>query len=159
MPPPRLIDLSEVDLDRVVMTRKQIYEQLLPHRYEFELLDGVCLVDHDAKHIVTVVDIKPDDWWVRGHVEGRPLLPGVLMLEMAGQPSVVGAKLIGRQGGFIGFGGIEACRFREAVTPPARLHILCVGTQYHRRRVVSRTQGVVGGRMVFEATIIGLKMD
>lgn len=157
MPPPLLIDLQQVDLSRVLLTREQIYEQL-PQRFEFMLLDGVCMLDRKGTRLVAYADIRPDDWWIRGHVPGRPLLPGVLMLEMAAQSSAVVAKVLTGIQAFIGLGGIEECKFRETVSPPARLYLLCVGDNYRTRRIVSRTQGVVDGRLIFEAKITGLAL-
>ena len=157
MPPPLLIDLDRVDLSRILVTREEIYGRL-PHRFEFMVLDGVCMVDREGKRIVAYADLACDDWWVRGHVPGRPLLPGVLMLEMAAQGSAILAKLLGGYGEFIGFGGVEDCKFRETVVPPARLYILCVGRDYRARRIISSTQGVIEGKLVFEATITGLAL-
>lgn len=157
MPPPFLIDLGQVDLNRVIMTREQLYEHL-PHRHEFMLLDGVCHLDEGARCIVAYADIQPDDWWVRGHVPGRPLLPGVLMLEMAAQASAVASRVFTSQQQFIGFGGVEGCKFREPVVPPARLYLLCVAADLRPRRIVSRTQGVVDGRLIFEAQVTGLTL-
>ena len=157
MPPPLLIDLDQVDLSPVLVTRKEIYEHL-PHRFEFMLLDGVCMVDRDAKRIVAYADIDPDEWWIRGHVPDRPLLPGVLMLEMAAQTSAVLAELLGVCEGFIGFGGVEECKFRETVVPPARLYILCAAIEYRPRRIISGTQGVIGGKLIFEAKITGVPL-
>lgn len=148
------MDLGSIDPDAVAMDRRQIYE-LLPHRHEFQVLSGVCCYDLTAQTIVTFVDVTPQDWWVPAHVEGRPLLPGVLMLEMAAQSSAVLAKLAGSDE-FLGFGGVENCKFRETVVPPSRLYLLCVGVEHRSRRIVSNTQGVRDGRLVFEAQITGL---
>ena len=157
MPPPLLVDLDGLDLSNVRLTKKQIYENL-PHRYEFMLLDGVLHLDADAKLIVAFRDIREDDWWFRGHVPGRPLLPGVLMLEMAAQVSAVMARRVGGVKEFIAFGGIDDCKFREVVTAPSRLYLLCVGKEYRARRVVSATQGVANGKLIFEATITGMPL-
>lgn len=157
MPPQRLADLDGLDLSKVRLTKEQIYEDL-PHRFEFMLLDGVLHMDADAKLIVAFRDIREDDWWFRGHVPGRPLLPGVLMLEMAAQVSAVLARRVGGVKEFIAFGGIDDCKFREVVTAPSRLYLLCVGTEYRTRRVVSATQGVANGKLIFEATITGMPL-
>ena len=154
MPPPLLIDLRQVDLDRVCLTKDDIYERL-PQRFEFRVLDGVCMLDVEGRRIVAYADIRSEDWWVRGHVPNRPLLPGVLMLEMAAQASAVLARLHGNDT-FIGFGGVDNCKFRDTVVPPARLYILGVGVDYRPRRIVSDTQGVMDGKLVFEARITGL---
>ncbi len=158
MPPPLLIDLAKVDPDGVVVSRDEIYGRLLPQRHEFMLLDGVCTLDRDAKLIVAYSEVRTEDWWVRGHIPGRTLLPGVLMLEMAAQVSALGARLLADLQGFIGFGGVEACKFRETVVPPARLYILCVGKEYRPRRIVAHTQGVMEGKLVFEAKITGVSV-
>lgn len=136
------------------MSQREIYD-LLPHRHEFQVLDGVCSYDLGAQTIVTFANITSQDWWVKAHVEGRPLLPGVLMLEMAAQSSAVLAKIAGNQE-FLGFGGVENCKFRDTVVPPARLYLICVGVDYRSRRIVSNTQGVRDGKLVFEAQITGL---
>ncbi len=155
MPPPLLFDLDQIDTDRVIMTREQIYE-CLPQRYEFLLLDGVCWTDPVQHRLVAFVDTRPEDWWVRGHIPENTVLPGVLMLEMAGQASAVAAATIAKIDGFLGFGGVDACKFRETVVPPARFYILCQGTEYRPRRVTSLVQGVCKGRLVFEASITGV---
>lgn len=115
------------------------------------------MFDANEQAILAYADIKEDAWWVRGHVPGRPILPGVLMLEMAAQTSAVLLKMVDPDHqDFIGFGGIDNCKFREAVTPPSRLFLLCKGTEYRPRRIISATQGVINGRLVFEATVTGL---
>ncbi len=157
MPPPLLIDLNGIDLDKTCLTQAQIYEHL-PHRHEFMLLEGICHLDVEARKVVGYRNIRPDDWWFRGHVPGRPLLPGVLMLEMAAQISAVMAKLLGGGQGFVAFGGVDNCKFREPVTAGARLYVLCVAVELRTRRIVSDVQGVVDGRLIFEARITGFVM-
>lgn len=157
MPPPLLIDLDRVDHAQIVLTKAQIYEHL-PQRFEFQVLDGICLMDKERREVVAFADIRTDDWWVRGHLPGRPLLPGVMMLEMAGQVSAIAAGLCGGMEGFVGFGGVGDCHFRDSVAPPARLTLLCRGTEMRSRRAISKTQGIVDGRIVFEAKIVGMRM-
>lgn len=157
MPPPFLIDLAAVDLSEVCLRREQIYEHL-PHRHEFMLLDGVCHLDLKRHMVVAYRDIRDDDWWFRGHLPGRPLLPGVLMLEMAAHVCALAAKLTGAYEGFVGFGGVDRCKFRGPVTPPARLYLLSVAREFRARRIVSEAQGVAGGILVFEAQITGMTL-
>lgn len=158
MPPTPLIDLERVDTTSVLHTKSDIYGNLLPHAHEFELLSGVTWCEHETQEIVTFVDVTPDAWWVKGHVPGNPLLPGVLQLEMAAQTSAILAKIVGKIDAFIAFGGVGDCKFREAVIPPAKLIILCKGKQLRSRRVVTDTQGIVDGKIMFEAEITGLVM-
>ncbi len=149
------LDLDSIDLEATFIDHDGIYK-ILPHAHEFKLLSGVCMIDTDKRHIVAYADIAQDDWWVRGHVPGRPILPGVLMLEMAAQTSAVLAKSVQSDDSFIGFGGVAECKFRQSVRPGSRLFILGVGQDIRARRVVCRTQGVVDRRLVFEAEITGM---
>lgn len=157
MPPPLLVDLDQVDLSRVLLSQADIYA-LLPHRHEFKLLDGVSHIDQESRRIVAYRDVGEKDWWVRGHIPGRPLLPGVLMLEMAAQTMAVLARRCGGVGDFLAFGGVDECKFRDAVVPPARLYLLGAGLEQRSRRVVCRAQGVAAGKLIFEAVLTGLTM-
>ncbi len=80
------------------------------------------------------------------------------MLEMAGQTTAILEQLTEENDAFLGFGGVSGCKFREAVQPPARLYVLCKRTERRPRRITAETQGVVNGRMVFQATIIGTSL-
>jgi 3-hydroxyacyl-[acyl-carrier-protein] dehydratase len=155
MPPPLLFSLDDIDLNHIELGPDQVYT-ILPHRFEFSVLSGVCLIDRERHRLVAFADVRPDAWWIRGHIPQRTLLPGALMLEMAGQASGVGAKVLAGFDGFLGFGGVDECKFRETVVPPARLYLLIQGVDYRPRRIVSRTQGVIDGRIIFEATITGV---
>ena len=157
MPPSRLIDLASHDLGEVCLSKAEIYKRL-PHRHEFQLLDGFVLADKDSRHAIAFADIREDAWWVRGHVEGRPLLPGVLMLEMAAQASAILSGIVSGSDRFLGFGAVDRCKFRDSVTPPARLYILVLDFEDRPRRVVSDTQGVCDDKLVFEARITGMSM-
>lgn len=155
MPPPALLDLSTIDLSRVIVARDQIYERL-PHRYEFMQLDGILYLDLANVVAVGYRDVRSDEWWVRGHIPGRPLLPGVLMVESAAQLAAYVRAAMLNTIDFMGFAGIDDTKFREAVSPPARLYLVGRGEQVKPRRVICQVQGFVEGRMVFHTRITGL---
>lgn len=157
MPPPLLVDLAQVNLDEVAYDHDFIYSRL-PQSYEFEMLDAVCLLDREAGLCVAYYDCRPDAWWARGHVPGRPILPGVLQLEAGAQLVAFSARYVDGLDMFVAFGGIEDCRFREAVIPPARLVLVSRLIENRTRRVIGEVQGLVDGRLVFHATITGLAM-
>ena len=155
MPPQTLFDISSVDLTKVVVTREEIY-RLIPQRYEFALLDGLCHLDLEAKEMIAFVDLKPDAYWVRGHIPGRPLFPGVLMIETAAQLINYFTKAWSQHEGFMAFSGVDGVKFRGQVVPGDRLYMLGKMTDMRgRRRCMGQTQGFVGDRMVFEGTIAG----
>jgi len=155
VPPPMLFDLAGLDLSRTLLTRREIYDVYLPHRHEFMLLDGVCHHNDAGNQLVAFHDVTTSAWWVRGHVPGRPLLPGVLMLELAAHAIALMGKLLTHNEAFVAYGGVDECKFRQAVVPPARLYVLSRLDELRPRRVRGSAQGVVDGKLVFEAKITG----
>ena len=147
-----------MDFTRVLYDHATIYERM-PQAFEFALIDAVCLLDRDKGLAVAYRDCRPDEWWVRGHVPGNPIFPGVLQLESAAQLTAFMTRYVDCYDGFIAFGGVENCRFREVVTPPARFVLIAQITENRSRRVRSRTQGVVDGKLVFEADVIGMSVN
>lgn len=157
MAPALLVDLEKLDLDRVVMPIEEI-RKYNPHRYEMEQLSGVIHHDRETGRIVAFKDVRDDEFWVRGHIPGRPLMPGVLMIEAAAQMCSLYYKVVQQDPRFLGFGGVDAVKFRGQVVPGDRLFLLGRAVDIRNRRAVFDTQGVVAGRLVFEARITGMPM-
>lgn len=158
MPPPLLVDLTQLDLNRVEVDPAGI-EKVNPHRFEMRLLDGVVHLDVPQGLIVGFHDAKPDAFWVRGHIPGRPLMPGVLMIEAAAQLASFCAKAMNpHEKRFLGFGGIEDVKFRAAVLPGQRLYLLGKFLENRPRRFKFAAQGIVEDQFAFQAVIIGMPM-
>lgn len=155
MAPPLLFDISGIDLDRVVYDAAAI-EAVNPHRGCMRLIDAVVYDEGDPTSIVAYKDVREDEFWVSGHIPGRPVFPGVLMIEAAAQCAsfVSLRKLKGQQ--FMGFVGVDGVKFRGQVAPGDRLYVLCKETELRPRRCVCQTQGLVNGNLVFEAKITGM---
>lgn len=150
------VDLSTLDLNRLVTTREQIY-QVLPHRYEFMQLDGLVFADIEKWLAVAVREVREDEFWVRGHIPGRPLLPGVLMIETAAQlAAYVTVLLVPDSNRFWGFGGVENVKFRMAVMPPARMYFVLKGVEFRPRRSIADVQAFTDGKLAFEGRMIGM---
>lgn len=156
MPSAFLLDLERCDRSNVRFDRAALYSRL-PQRHEFMQLDGVVHLDHSIGEAVAYREVREDEWWCRAHVPGMPLLPGVLMLEAAAQLAAF-MECYSQPGfsGFVGFGGVDDCKFRQTVRPPACLWFLCRRKDARTRRIVCSVQGVVSGTLVFEATVTGL---
>jgi 3-hydroxyacyl-[acyl-carrier-protein] dehydratase len=155
MPPPPILDPSQIDLTRLIAGPEQI-EQANPHRHEFRLLDGVVHLDQATAVYAGFHDIRPGAFWVRGHIPGRPLFPGVLMIEAAAQLASYLHYVIFPRTEFLGFIGVDAVKFRGVVQPPCRFVIVGRGKVMKPRRMVCDSQGFVDGKMVFEGEISGM---
>ena len=159
MPPQLLADLSGLDLERPEVDLEEI-RKANPQRHEFEMLTSILRVDLEQRLFIGHLHVDPDAYWVRGHIPGRPLLPGVLMLEAAAQVSSYAYKKIFPENvdRFLGFYGLDGVRFREPVLPGDDLYLILRGERIRPRMTTFRSQGVTGGKVAFEATIMGVLM-
>jgi len=158
VPPKLLFDLSSIELEHVEVAQEGI-RRFNPQRYEMEHLNGIIYYSPEQNVAVGYKDVKEDEFWARGHIPGRPLLPGVLMCEAAAQLCSYYFK---RQTGtkqFLGFGGMEGVKFRAAVLPGQRLILIARNRELKSRRATFDVQGVVDGKIVFEGIIIGMPMS
>lgn len=155
MPPQPFIDLDSLDTTKLIADHQGVY-RVNPHRYEFEFLDGVIVMDTDKGVIAGYRDVRADEFWVKAHIPGRPLFPGVLMIETAAQLVSYYVMKLHPEKGFLGFGGVDGVKFRGMVEPGHRLIMLGKMVDDRPRRVVGATQGFVDGKMVYEGTITGM---
>jgi len=154
-----IFDPASIDFDNVVADLETIREDN-PQRYEMEQLTAIIFEDAEAGICAGYLDISEDAFWIRGHMPGMPLMPGVLMCEMAAQVSswlVMSNNMM--NGNKIGFGGIDEVRFRGMVRPGDRL-LMTIKIIRHRpnRMLVSRFQGFVGTNMVVQGIIRGIPL-
>lgn len=152
-----LVDPALWNAGTPVLDKERIRE-LIPQRFEMEHLDGVGYVNDETGELAGWKDVRDDEFWVRGHIPGRPLLPGVVMLEALAQLTSIAAMLIYPDIGFIGFGGIDACKFRVSVQPGCRLVLLARRIDIRPRRAVFDTQGWLDDRLAVEARITGVRV-
>ena len=152
-----IIDLSTIDTDNVAVSKEEILA-LNPQRDEWEQLDRIVHLDLEEGLAVGIKTQRSDEFWVSGHIPGRPIMPGVLMIEMAAQVSSVLYHLKFETGGkvFFGFGGVNNVKFRGAVEPGSDLVIVSRAKALRSRMAVFETQGFVGGTLVFEGDVTGL---
>jgi 3-hydroxyacyl-[acyl-carrier-protein] dehydratase len=159
MPPETHFDPARLDLNSIKADLEAI-RRVNPQRFEMEQLTAIVHVDTEQHLVAGYKDVRPDEFWVRGHMPDYALLPGVLMCEAAAQLCSYYIATYGvMQGDFIGFGGLENVRFRGTVHPGDRLVLIGKAIKLHRRQTVFNVQGFVGTTMVFHADIIGVPLQ
>jgi 3-hydroxyacyl-[acyl-carrier-protein] dehydratase len=93
--------------------------KLIPHRYPFLLVDRIVEVE-EKKRIVGIKNVTFNEPFFQGHFPGRPIMPGVLILEAMAQTGGVLAFLSipeGERDRDVFFAGINKVRFRRPVVP------------------------------------------
>lgn len=158
MPPRLLFDTSEIDFNAKSLYTKEDILKVNPQNFEMQQLDGILWYDKDKFFIVGYKDVTDDEFWIKGHIPGRPIMPAVIMVEAAAQLSSFFVKQIYQLGGFIGFAGIDSAKFRSVVEPGQRLILLAHITKFKRRKYTCCVQGLVNGTMVFETVVSGLNV-
>jgi 3-hydroxyacyl-[acyl-carrier-protein] dehydratase len=152
-----VLDLAAIDFSNVLAGIDEI-RALNPHRHEFEMLTAVVYLDSVHHVIVGYKDLTDKEFWVRGHMPGFPLMPGVLMCEAAAQLSsfYYSRQKIGDPGVLLGLGGLDETRFVRQVRPGERLVMVGTGVKIHRRMTKMRVVGTVNGEKTFETLVTGV---
>lgn len=153
-----LVDLSSLDLTRDVVSQEEL-RTIIPHRDVFQMIDGVCHFDPEQSIVVAYKDWPADAWWAKGHIPGKPLMPGVLMIEGAAQiAGFLIKKVMGwEQERFVGLGGLNEVRFRGQVVPPARVYFVSARGQVSGSRLARfPAQAFCNGQMVMDMELLGV---
>ena len=98
---------------------------IIPHREPFLLVDEIVeLVP--GEHAVGRYHVSEDAWYLRGHFPGRPIMPGVIMVEALAQAGAIAALSVEENRGKLAlFAGINDVRFKRIVRPGEVLDLLC----------------------------------
>lgn len=160
MPPPVLLNYSQVDFSRPIFDIEAI-RRVNPQRNQMEHLTAVVWVDEPTHSLIGYKEITDNEFWIPGHMPGFPLMPGVIMCEAAAQLASFYAQKYRLLGGdFVGFGGMEAVRFRKPVYPGCRLILMAKLKELRpRRRATFDFQGIVNDELVFEGCMIGVPIS
>lgn len=144
---------------KTVLTIEEI-QKLLPHRYPFALVDRI--IDYvPGQRAVGLKNVSFNEPHFQGHFPGRPVMPGVLIVEaMAQVGGVVMSQMPDLSKGLFMFAGIDKVRFRRPVVPGDQL-IMTVELCWVRQRRFGKMQGraEVEGQLVAEGDLMFSLVD
>ncbi|MDO4476269.1 MAG: 3-hydroxyacyl-ACP dehydratase FabZ family protein [Lachnospiraceae bacterium] len=103
------------------MTKEEIME-ILPHREDMLLLDEVALEGEDA---VGTYHVRGDEFFLRGHFPGNPIVPGVILCEILAQSACVLMKDAMKDGVLPVYTGLNNVKFRSPVRPGDTITTRC----------------------------------
>ncbi|MGF1478990.1 MAG: 3-hydroxyacyl-ACP dehydratase FabZ [Cyanophyceae cyanobacterium] len=142
-----------------VLTIADIH-RLLPHRYPFALVDRI--IEYvPGERAVGLKNVTYNEPYFPGHIPGRPIMPGVLMVEaMAQVGGVVLTQLPGMEGSFFAFAGIDKTRFRRQVIPGDQLIMTVELLSFKRQRIAKmQGKGLVDDQLAVEGEMLFSLID
>src|SRR3982750_165098 len=145
--------IGPLDIKRVMAT--------LPHRYPMLLIDRVESLDPD-KGIVAIKAVTINEPFFQGHFPGRPIMPGVLIVEALAQAAgVLAVEALGLAGSgkLVYFMAIEGAKFRQPVEPGVLLKLEVEFVQ--KRASVCKFAGraSIDGKLAAEASFTAMIAD
>ena len=111
-------------------------EELLPHRDPMLLIEE--LVDiKKLKSATAIVNVKKDSFYVQGHFPGKPVMPGVFIVEAFGQAAAAltahGIDKSVYENKLVFLMSVEKARFRNPVIPDCKLLLKIEAIRSHGR--------------------------
>jgi 3-hydroxyacyl-[acyl-carrier-protein] dehydratase len=133
----------------------------LPHRYPMLLVDRVETIVPD-RSITAIKAVSMNEGFFQGHFPGRPIMPGVLIVEALAQAAgILAVESLGlaNSGKLVYFMAIEGAKFRTPVEPGCLLQLDVEFVQ--KRSSVCKFSGKasVGGKLAAEAQFTAMIAD
>ncbi|MDD5195599.1 MAG: UDP-3-O-acyl-N-acetylglucosamine deacetylase [Candidatus Omnitrophica bacterium] len=128
--------------------------RILPHRYPFLLVDKIVELDK-GKRAVGIKNVTFNEQFFQGHFPGRPVMPGVLIIEAMAQ--VGGVMMLAceeHSGKMAFFMAANEVKFRNNVIPGDQLVIEVVAGKIKSKTGVVYTKAFVDNKLVAEAELM-----
>lgn len=144
---------TEIDINQIM--------KMIVHRYPMLMVDRILEIIPDTSAI-GIKNVSINEPYFQGHFPGRPVMPGVLIIEaMAQTAAVLVVTTLGPEsaGKLVYFMMIDHARFRKPVVPGDRARIIV--TKQRRRANVWKFRGeaMVDGVLCAEAVFAAMILD
>ncbi len=139
------------DLQRVL--------EVLPHRYPFLLVDRV--LELEKGRVVTIKNVTFNEAFFQGHFPGRPVMPGVLILEAMAQSAAILAlsEVQNDAPRLFMLTGLDKVRLRRRVIPGDQIKIEVSLIKVHRPLWRMQATATVDGGLTAEAELSAMEVE
>jgi len=149
---------NQTDTVEVLLGIDQIMK-ILPHRYPFLLVDRIIELE-ETKRIVGIKNVTINEQFFSGHFPGRPIMPGVLIIEaMAQTAGILMLRGAENQGKYPYFMSINDVKFRRPVGPGDQLRLEAEVIRLRSNTCLVQGRALVEGNLAAEAKLMCSLVD
>lgn len=128
-------------------------EALIPHRDPFLLIDRVTELEPGVRAVAEHT-FTGEEWYLKGHFPGNPIVPGVILVESCAQTATVMAMALPDYRDGLGlFAGIDEMRFKRIVRPGDTARYEAVVDKMRRGFARVSVRAFVGDELAAEGVI------
>ena len=135
-------------------------QKILPHRYPFLMVDAILEMER-LKRIVGVKNVSINEDYFQGHFPGKPIMPGVLVIEAMAQTGglLLLQEVPDREKKLLYFVAVDDARFRRPVVPGEQLRLEVTVVSWRGNFCKLEGKASVNGELAAEATLMCKMVD
>ncbi len=135
-------------------------QKILPHRHPFLMVDAILEMER-FKRIVGIKNVSINEAYFQGHFPGKPIMPGVLVLEAMAQTGglLLLQEVPDRENKLLYFVAVDDARFRRPVVPGEQLRLEVTVVSWRGNFCKLAGKATVNGELAAEATLMCKMVD